>query len=136
MDDRDDDLTKVENVERGLRETLFGPQKGTNPVNRRCSGYRLACPVVTGNGEHVGEDQPCEATVLVSLEGDWRTGEVWIADYEPECDHEYEDLTTGQQERMLEAAIEDSRWKAEEQMQARFDTREERDFFERDMRGE
>ena len=128
--DGQEDWTKVENVERGLRETLFGPQKGQAPMNRHCSGYRLTCPVLND------EREICGSWVVVTLAGDRRDGSVWIEDYFPECEHDLDDLSPAEQEQMLQRAIEESAWKAEDQMESRFDTREDRDWFNRDMRGE
>lgn len=83
-------------------------------MNRHCSGYTIACPaLVTRPASYRGaeidaDDQPCEASVWVTLDGERGTGDAWIAEYVPDCGHEYEDLTPGQQERATKDAIDAS----------------------------
>ena len=83
-------------------------------MNRHCSGYRLACPVLISrpwgpDREWDADDQPCEALVHVTLDGERGTDNLWIEDYDSECGHEFEDLTVAQQEQMTKRAIEESR---------------------------
>ena len=81
-------------------------------MNRHCSGYRLSCPVLVWRPwgpDHAydADDQPCEALVHVTLDGE--RGTAWIHDYDPECGHEFDDLTPAQQEEQTKRAIEESR---------------------------
>lgn len=109
-------------------------------VNRHCSGYRIACPKPQGrpwgpDGAYDADDQPCEATVHVTLDGEKGTGDLWIDDYDPECAHEWEDLTPAQQDAATRAAIEQATERYQDELESRFDTLEERDLYRADMEG-
>jgi hypothetical protein len=79
------------------------------------------------DGLYDADDQPCEATVHVTLDGEKGTGQVWIHDYEPECSHEWDTLTPAQQDLATRAAVEESVDAAMDLADAAYDTLEERD---------
>jgi hypothetical protein len=93
--------------------------------------YRIACPKV---GD---EDIPCEATVTVTLASERVESGLWIEDYDPECAHEWDDLTPGEQDEATDFAIEVATEHAiemqESRYESRYDTREERDLAKGDF---
>ena len=99
-------------------------------MNRHCSGYTIRCPKLVGrpwgpDGAYDADDQACEASVWVSLDGE--AGAAWIEEYVPDCTHEWDELTPSQQDQATRDAVQESIDKAMDQAEATYDTHEERD---------